>query len=1012
MVRVLHRISGRVRFEVVGLRGSNPFAAYLEYRLSAQPGIRSASASATTGNVLVLFAATHTVEALAELIHDFKSSFQEDWRSPSDQAGSEAHASDLLPQSDTKPPWTSRMTGWADLKGPQEGRPWHTMPARAVARHFGTSTAKGLSDEDASGRLADHGLNVLPGTFRRPLGAIFTSHLSSVPVLLIAAAAGLSVLTGRMAAGLIGLSVTLVNVVIGSAAEAGAERSLEEARQAVDLRARVLRDGIVTEIPFEAIVVGDLLDLQLGSRIPADARLLETDYLSVDEATLTGESVPVRKSIKTLSEGHVPITGRRNMVYRGTLVVEGSGRAVVVATGKDTVLGRLQGFLGEVFPPEAAVAGGMKDVAIHLIKGGLVGSGIVAVISIARGCGLLRIATDSIAFLAWTLPSGLSTLALGAFALGLGRMRRERILVRRLRALGNLASIQMVCFDKTGTLTLNRMTVGEVCTGKTHLEFDKNAYPEKEKDLSPHHGPDIQWLGELSALCNEMAVAGDGREPACGGLEGSSTEKAMIELAERLGIDPLLLKGAHPMIEIRHRSDEHHFMITLHQWTEGRELTIVKGNPLEVMERCAHFQLDGKVIGLGDEERHHIEADNFRMAGSGLRVLGIAYRWGKFTDQEEVRSEVWQLVWVGMVGLADPLRKGAKSVVKALHRAGIKTVVITGDQSLTAHHIGEELGLSGDEPLRILDASDLKGLRERDMEGVVTRAHIFARLSPAQKLQIIQAYQRTGMGVVMVGDGINDVLALKVADVGIAMGRDGSDLARRTADLILEDDDLGHIMVAIANGRAFYGTLRRSLRFLLTANQVDILMELGAKAGVIGAGSSVWQNVWTNAVCLSLALSPPGVESEASLSPDPERAFVKERDIKGTFKGAMGVLAGGALSGFYGLARYGMGTQASRLFSTGVSINQLLYADTCQARPEQDPRGTHPNPYLRATTLGVVGWQILSLCMGGLGASLGSALSRTFDVAALGVSGFLTRGLLSGRSGCSAPKEEEREFDP
>lgn len=267
------------------------------------------------------------------------------------------------------------------------------------------------------------------------------------------------------------------------------------------------------------------------------------------------------------------------------------------------------------------------------------------------------------------------------------------------------------------------------------------------------------------------------------------------------------------------------------------------------------------------------------------------------------------------------------------------------------------------------------------------------------------------MGVVMAGDGINDVLALKVADVGIAMGRDGAELARRTADLVLEDDDLDHIMTAIANGRAFYGNIRRSLRFLLTANQVDILMEIGAKAGIIGAGSSAWQSVWTNAVCLALALSPPDVEAEAPLPLGPDRTFVKEQDIKDTFKGAMGVLAGGSVAGLYGLARYGMGSQASGLFSTSVSINQLLYADTCQGRPGQDPTKTHPNPYLRATTLGVVGWQVFPLILGALGTSLGSALLRTFDVIALGAGCLFTRQLLKGRARCSAPNGENEEFE-
>jgi Ca2+-transporting ATPase len=459
-------------------------------------------------------------------------------------------------------------------------------------------------------------------------------------------------------------------------------------------------------------------------------------------------------------------------------------------------------------------------------------------------------------------------------------------------------------------------------------------------------------------------------------------------------MDPAALLETHPIMHIAHRSEEHHFMATVHRWAEAGHVTAMKGAPLDVLDRCSHLTRNGETLPLDDDERHAMEIDNLKMAGKGLRVLGVAYR--PEPSPEPPSDEPWisldepDFVWVGLVGLADPLRKEARPLIEALHGAGIKTAVITGDQSFTARHIGEELRLSGDAPLRILDASDLRSLDSAAMKSITTQAHIFARLNPTQKLQVVQAYQSAGMSVIMVGDGLNDALALKVADVGIAMGRAGTGLAQRSADLVLEDDNLESVMFAIATGRAFFRNMRKSVRFLLTANHVDVLMALSERSGLMGQGHSMWQSLWTNLMCLSLTLDQPGASFAHEGPVDPEEGLMRPRDLEDTFLDAADIMAGAGATGCYGVARYGTGSEASGLFAQSASINQILYGVKCR-ETNGEPLGERPsNPFLPMVLLGAVGSRLLAALLPGIGKPLGEMASRTLDALILGASGLLS----------------------
>ena len=953
-VKLIHKLPGRARFRVPALKSDGRAAFFLQRELMKYQGVRQVAVSAVTATVLVRFAPGRSPASLTGEIRKVLAE-----GTPEVLA---AYPMAAVPKS--APEERSQL-------------PWHTMPGEDVLRHFDSSAHTGLRSAVVDERQSFHGSNTLPGTASRSLPAIWKSQITCLPVALTGVAALLSLLTGGLAEGALALLIAILNAAIGTLSESRSERILDAVRESVDLRARVVRNGRLQEVSFDDIVPGDVLELQPGARIPADARLVRAEHLSVDEAALTGESIPVQKFALLLAEESLPISRCANMLFRGTLVVEGSGRAVVVATGSDTVLGRLQGFLGSVFPPEALVARDIRMLLRQFVRLGLGAAGVFALLGLWRGLGPLSILRGGLALLAGAIPAGLSTLALSAFALGHRELRQHRVLVRRLRALGNLASTQVVCFDKTGTLTRNRMTVSELVAGRQPVKITSKDFSVSGGPPGFMDDPDIAWLLSLATLCNEAFMVHEGAQS----LEGSSTEMALIRLAERAGINSTAFRGDHPILEIRHRTEQHHFMVTIHRWAQDRELAVMKGSPHEVLERCTLVHKNGQCRPLGEAERSRIEAENFRMSGAGLRVLGAAYQWAPQQDVEAFCAETGRLVWAGLIGLSDPVRRGAREVVQGLHRAGIRTVVITGDQSLTAHHIGEELGLAGDEPLRILDAMDLSASSLEGLRSVVTRTHVFARLSPTQKLQIIQAYQSAGQSVVMVGDGFNDVLALKVADVGIAMGREGAELARRTADLVLEDDDLGNVLRAIANGRAFYGNMRRSLLFVLASAHMDVWADLLTRSGFGGQGPSPLQSLWGNLACLSLAIEPAA--ADAKDHPPAADALITPADMQATLTDALQVMAASGVAAGCGLARYGMGTETERLLWQSVSINQLLYAFTCR---EANGASSHPpHRLLHALFWAVAGGHLMAtLLSGGLGRGL-------FNAFALGVSAWLSR---------------------
>ena len=757
--------------------------------------------------------------------------------------------------------------------------PWYQLEAATVANLLDTSETSGLTGKAAGEKLRQYGPNTLPESASRSWLGIFFSQFQSLPVALLGVAAGISVFTGGLSDALVITGVVAINAVIGFVTEKEAERAIESLKSLVHPRAQVVRDGAAFELEGQEVVPGDLLVLRPGSYVAADARLLEATHLSIDESALTGESMPVIKTVQAIPVPNTPLADRTNMVFMGTLVTGGQGIAVVIATGRYTEIGQLQILVGEATAPETPMEKQLQRMGNQLV--GISGAvcGVVFLIGLIRGQGFLEMLKISISLAVAAVPEGLPAVATTTLALGIRNMRQQNVLIRRLDAVETLGVVQTMCFDKTGTVTENRMSVQQIHTGMQRMHLVDGQCRTEEGPLVPCTCDELLKLIQASVLCNESEACEEGGELI---LRGSSTENALLQLAMETGVDIPELRRQYPLLRANYRSENRHFMGTIHR-TEDREiLTAFKGSPLEVLEMCECHLKGGERLPLSDEDRSLIEGENERMAGEALRVLGFAYA----MVPDEASLELGNgLTWLGLIGMADPVREGVRELIARFHEAGIETIMITGDQTATAYAVGKALNLSGEEPLEIMDSTHLANIDGDALRALSERIHVFARVSPASKLEIVQALQRAGRVVAMTGDGINDGPALKAADIGVALGDTGTDMAREIADVVLEKDNLETMIVAVGHGRTIYGNIRKALHFLLSTNFSEIMVMFFASAAGLGFPLTAMQLLWINLLSdifpgLALALEPPEPDVLQRPPRDPEQPIISKSDFK------------------------------------------------------------------------------------------------------------------------------------
>ncbi|PZD71141.1 Calcium-transporting ATPase 1 [Acaryochloris thomasi RCC1774] len=848
--------------------------------------------------------------------------------------------------------------------------PWHCQTTDAVLKHWQVNRNQGLSSEKVQQSLEQYGPNRQPDAQPRSRLSILVEQFQTLPVVLLSVAAVLSFLTGGHTDAIVIMVVVLINAVIGYTTESQSERIIQSLKDRTEYTAQVVRNGILIGINIQNVVPGDMLSLKPGSVVAADARLIETERLSIDESVLTGESLPVQKITDGLANAVAVLGDRNNMVYKGTLVTGGQGLAVVVATGTATEIGRIQMLVGTTLASPTPMEQQLDQVGNLLVY---VSSGVCLVIfglGLLRGYGLLQMLKTSIALAVAAVPEGLPAVATTTLALGILEMRRQKVLIRRLEAVEALGSMQSLCLDKTGTLTENTMSVVELFADNRTIQVSDGDWLNGDHPIQPLNSDDLQLLLKVLVLCNETDVNGSNEIES---LAGSSTEKALVELAIRAGVDVSDLRKTLPRLVTQYRSCDRNYMATLHTAKKtDQQLIAVKGNPNEVLRLCQWRLEAGTQVVLSDADRQSIADANQKMAGQALRVLGIAYRLSTCESKGKTESLIAPntIVWLGLVGMTDPIRQGIGGAIKTFHQAGVDTMMLTGDQHPTAYAVGQTLNLSQDQPLQILDANNLD---ESDLDLSDCAVHGFARISPTNKLQIVQALQQTGRVVAMTGDGINDAPALKAADIGIAMGNTGTDLAREVADVVLADDNLATLITAISRGRTIYSNIRKAIHFLLSTNLSEILVMLLATGAALGQPLNALQLLWLNLITdifpgLALALEPPEA-GVLNLPPrDPSESLLRAADLKRMLFEALIISISALATYSYAVNQYGIGPHATTLGFLSLTSAQLLHALSCRSSTLGifSKESLPPNLYLASALVFSFSLQLLVLMIPGL----------------------------------------------
>ncbi len=952
MIQPIHAsIKGRTRFKIKELYRSPSLKNYLERSIVNFAEIRYISANILTSNILVIFDQDISSKEIEFLIRKVLLDYQ-------DESGFNHHNKKLVRTAKAK------IDRQLAVKHKQKTKNWHLMAVEQVLTSLNTSNISGLSNETATNNLKKYGKNVLSTTVKRSQLSMLLDQFKSLPVALLVIASGISIATGGMIDAVVILGVVGLNAAIGYTTESQSERIINSLKNRAEQSTLVIRDSYQTEIPTENVVLGDILVLKPGSYIAADARIITTDNLNVDESALTGESLPITKISTSLNGENVALADRLNMIYKGTLVINGKGLAVVVATGDFTEMGEIQQLVGEATTIQTPLAKQLDQVGSQIVFIGMGLCGLVFSLGMLRGYGLLPMLQSSISLAVAAVPEGLPTIAITTLALGIRDMRKNHVLVRSLNAVEALGSVQTICLDKTGTLTENRMSVVEIITDSKHIQVSNGNFIDGEETINLYTYNELLKLIHVSVLCNGSEVRKQNDEYV---VTGSPTENALIYTAISAGVDVITLKGKYPLLQTNLRSENRNLMSTIHATHNCHQMVAVKGNPAEVLQICHRWMKSGQIVPLTAEDRQKMDMENDRMAGKALRVLGIAYGYIEEGDSSNNHHES-DLIWLGLVGMADPLRTGAKKLIADFHQAGIDTVMITGDQSPTAYAIAKQLELNRHTQLEILDSNNLNNLTPEALAALSDKVDVFARISPSNKLQIVQALQTSGKVVSMTGDGINDAPALKAAQIGVAMGKEGTDVAREVADIILEDDRLETMMIAVSRGRTIYNNIRKSVHFLLATNLSEIMVMITATAVGIGEPLNAIQLLWLNLVTdifpgLSLAMEAPEPDVLNQPPRDPNEPIIKNTDFgRIVFESAAISISTLAAYG-YGIFKYGISPKARALAFMTLTSGQLLH--TISSRSEKhsifSKEKLPPNPYLNTAILGSFGIQLLTL---------------------------------------------------
>ena len=817
---------------------------------------------------------------------------------------------------------------------------WHSSSIEEIAKNLKTNINIGLTDDEAQKRFERYGPNNLKEKKKESIFVKFIKQFNDFMIITLIIAAIISAVVSKLNGeadyidSIIIVAIVIFNAIMGLVQEQKAEKSLEALKKMTAPNAKVRRDGRVQEIDATLVVPGDIVILEAGNYVPADCRLINSYNLKIEESALTGETIPSLKDSSKILKENTAMADLCNMVFATTIVVNGHGEAIVVETGMNTRVGKIAGMIIEDESPETPIQKKLAEVGKILAIACIIICVLIFVIGIFKKIPIIEMFMTSVGLAVAAIPEGLPAIVTIMLSIGVTKMAKKNSIIRKLPAVETLGSSSVICSDKTGTLTQNKMTVTEIrnCFGRANSNERK-------------------FILELGTMCTDTT---EERINGKLGFVGEATEVAISNAAMEEGVSKSFLYDEMKRINDIPFDSKRKMMTTIHKYGNGYRI-ITKGAPDVLLKRCSNCYSGGQIVPIFSK-KDDINEQNNQMAEKALRVIAVAYKdVEKLPEMQDVEKD---LIFCGLIGMIDPPREGVKEAVRTCRRAGIKTVMITGDHLQTAKAIAKELGILKRGDLAI-DGETLERMSQHELEQNIMDYSVFARVSPEHKVRIVKAFQSTGAVVAMTGDGVNDAPALKNADIGIAMGKGGTDVAKNAADMILLDDNFVTIVEAVKQGRNIYDNIKKAIHFLISTNIGEIVtiffgLVLGIKSPLLAI-----QLLWINLVTDSLPAIALGLEKEE----ENIMSRLPRNPKKNLFADGLWwkIIIEGAMLGIFTLLAFSIG---NRLYSVEVGrtmafltlgILELVHSFNIKSEESIFKIGVLENKYLvGALVLGVI----------------------------------------------------------
>lgn len=825
-------------------------------------------------------------------------------------------------------------------------------------------TSKGLNEEEIKKRREQYGFNELEEAERKSPLQVFLHQFKDFLVIILLGAAIISAFLGKFESTIVILVVVIINAILGTVQHIKAEQSLKGLKALSSPTAKVLRNGQKLEIPSKELLVGDILYLDAGDYVSADGRIVESFSLQVNESSLTGESESVLKFVDIINKDDVAIGDRKNMVFSGSFVTYGRGVILVTDIGMNTEIGKIANLLENAKEKKTPLQVSLDNFGRKLAFVILVISAIIFGLDIFRGRNIVDSFMFAVSLAVAAIPEALSSIVTIVLALGTQKMAKKNAIVRKLHAVESLGSISVICSDKTGTLTQNKMTVQKVFVDDKILDHDSL---DHDKVLE-------KGLVLMALLCND-AVTVENKEI------GDPTEVALVNLGEIYELDELIIREQYPRLgEVPFDSDRK-LMSTVHKFKD-KHIMVTKGALDVLLARSTKFETSEGIRDFTEEHKKEIEKINREFSIGGLRVLSFAYK--EISEGKEITTQdEYDLIFVGLIAMMDPPRNESAEAVKRCIEAGIKPVMITGDHKITASAIAKQIGILKDES-EAMEGFELEKISDEELKNKVEKISVYARVSPEHKIRIVRAWQERGNIVAMTGDGVNDAPALKQADIGIAMGITGTEVAKDAASMVLADDNFSTIVKSISNGRSIYANIKNSIKFLLSGNTAGILSVLYASIGALPIPFAAVHLLFINLVTDSLPAIAIGLEphNENIMKEKPRsinvpilnKSFAIEVIIEGLIIALVTMVA------FHiGLSTGGADVASTMAFAT-LCLSRLLHGFNCRSKESVFKIGLFRNKTIWIAV--IIGYLLLMLVL------TFKPLSGVFEVATLSLSEF------------------------